>query len=77
MTVQAVPAPFRDAFVPDDSMPLKRRWECPSCGGDCFGTSQGQYHCQGDSLRTLSEQTEACGFWQNVDVPLRNGRARP
>jgi hypothetical protein len=41
------------------------RWRCPNCGGDCFGTSSGVRYCSGHSFGSTTEQSVACGYWED------------
>lgn len=41
------------------------RWRCPNCGGDCFGTSLDVRYCHGHSYGTSTEQSMACGYWED------------
>lgn len=54
------------------SQPSKRRWECPNCSGDCYGSSDETYYCHGKSMGTQTEQVGACGYWESWDG-TRNG----
>lgn len=48
------------------SDPARRiRWRCPNCGGDCFGTSMDVRYCHGHSYGTQTEQSMACGYWED------------
>lgn len=63
---------LRSAWVVDPKERTGRRWDCPNCGGDCFGSSGSTYHCQGNSLGTPTEQTRPCGYsesWYDPRAP--------
>ena len=61
----------RSAFIADPEDPSGRRWNCPGCGGNCFGSSgeARMYYCHGNSLGTPTEQTQPCGYSEAFDDP--------